>query len=60
MKGRKVDIPIIFGCFGLLLGLMVGEGLEATFEISMIAGPKGPALGGVVGLAFGLYLVWVR
>lgn len=56
MDSPLLGWPLILGSFGLVFGLIVGMALLSIFEIQLLAGPNGPAVGGIVGFAIGLYL----
>lgn len=58
MALRLTGWPLILGCFGLVFGLIVGSAAASMFEIMLLSGPKGPAVGGIIGAVAGAYIEW--
>lgn len=56
MTSHLLGWPLILGSFGLVFGLIIGEAVVSVLEISLLAGPRGPAVVGVVGFVIGLFL----
>lgn len=56
MTSRLLGWPLISCSFGLVLGLIIGQAALSVYEVSMLTGPVGPAIGGIIGILVGLYL----
>lgn len=55
MTSRLLGWPLIIGSLGLVFGLVFGSAMASMFDITLLEGPKGPAVGAVVGFLLGLY-----
>lgn len=60
MDNRLFGWPLILGSFGLVFGLIVGTAAVSILDVTLLSGPAGPAVGGVIGVVAGLYLEYGR